>query len=300
MSDTHSMQATGAVESTNAAANALPGGEARGFGACTLKDGCPAFVGTGSTFQRCGHGFGLHSDFAAASAPTEATTEPTNALVDSAATGPGQKHGFGACTMFDGCPAFVGTGSTCQRCGHGFGSSYAADTGRLKGGWACVPHRMCSEVNGSKLKFDSEDFSTWYQKFRFIGGVFENPTSIVDMIDSYLDPTNGGPDFILIAETEKEVRKAFSACEKVIPLTTIPEVIMGHGGLHDYVLEGVSAAGFPTHQGTTCTVPARSILHNIQLIIKFHENYLIRTNPVERPFFATNNGYVWESTVAPV
>jgi hypothetical protein len=39
---------------------------------------------------------------------------------------------------------------------------------------------------------------------------------------------------------------------------------------------------------------------NIQLIIKFHENYLIRTNPVERPFFATNNGYVWEGTVAPV
>jgi hypothetical protein len=54
--------------------------------------------------------------------------------------------------------------------------------------WNCVkPHRMCSEVNGSKLKFDSEDFSTWYQKFRFIGGVFENPTSIVDMIDSYLE-----------------------------------------------------------------------------------------------------------------
>jgi hypothetical protein len=129
MSDTHSMQATGAVESTDAAANALTGGEKRGFGPCTLNDGCPAFVGTGSTCQRCGHGFGLHStDVAAANAPTEATTEATNAPVDSAATGPGQKPGVGYCTLNDGCSAFVGTGSTCQRCGHGFGlhSDFAA------------------------------------------------------------------------------------------------------------------------------------------------------------------------------
>jgi hypothetical protein len=109
------MLVTGIVESTDAAANALPGGEERGFGVCTTGDGCSAFGGTGSTCQHCGHGFSLHSNFAATIAPTEPTTEPTNASVGSAA------NGFGACTLCD-CPAFKGTGSRCQtrHCHHKF------------------------------------------------------------------------------------------------------------------------------------------------------------------------------------
>jgi hypothetical protein len=61
------------------------------------------------------HGFSLDSNFAATIAPTEPTTEPTNASVGSAA------NGFGACTLCD-CPAFKGTGSRCQtrHCHHKF------------------------------------------------------------------------------------------------------------------------------------------------------------------------------------
>jgi hypothetical protein len=36
-----------------------------------MFDGCPAFFGTGSTCQRCGHGFGLHYNVAAATEVTE-------------------------------------------------------------------------------------------------------------------------------------------------------------------------------------------------------------------------------------
>ncbi|KAJ7883065.1 hypothetical protein B0H13DRAFT_2344337 [Mycena leptocephala] len=34
--------------------------------------------------------------------------------------------------------------------------------------------------------------------------------------------------------------------------------------------------------------------------VQFQRAQFYMTNPVERPFFATNNGYVWEGTVALV
>ncbi|KAJ7885550.1 hypothetical protein B0H14DRAFT_3735970, partial [Mycena olivaceomarginata] len=56
-----------------------------------------------------------------------------------------------------------------------------------------------------------------------------------------------------------------------------------------YVLEGVSAAVFPTQQGTT--LPLYRLYNS-----NAHDHFYT-TDPVERDFFTANNGYTWEGTV---
>ncbi|KAJ7176222.1 hypothetical protein C8R43DRAFT_555976 [Mycena crocata] len=59
-----------------------------------------------------------------------------------------------------------------------------------------------------------------------------------------------------------------------------------------YVLEGVSAAAFPTQQGTTLPL--------YRLWSSGAHDHFYTTNPVERDLFATNKGYTMEGTVALV
>ncbi|KAF7351969.1 hypothetical protein MVEN_01159000 [Mycena venus] len=79
-----------------------------------------------------------------------------------------------------------------------------------------------------------------------------------------------------------------------------------------YVLEGVSAAVFPTQQGTTLPLyrlySAGAHDHFYTSVanrdsapaVAFTDEMNHRTNPVERDFFTTNNGYKWEGTAALV
>ncbi|KAJ7479479.1 hypothetical protein FB451DRAFT_161495 [Mycena latifolia] len=74
--------------------------------------------------------------------------------------------------------------------------------------------------------------------------------------------------------------------------TTTPAQVISAVSNSGYVLEGVSAAVFPTQQGTT--LPLYGLYNSAS-----HDHFLT-TDPVERDLFRTNKGYVLEGTVALV